>query len=200
MSIDNFENKAKDWDKNSKVVENAKSIAQLIKNKINLKKSMTLMDFGAGTGLLSSFVSDSVSKIIAVDNSQAMLEKLNSKIDNFDCDIEIIEKDLSVENIDRKFDGIISSMTIHHLQDTSSLFQKFYNMLNRDGFIAIADLDSEDGSFHSCNDGVYHYGFDREKLKDIAPSIGFKDIEFTLANSINKPNHSFGVFLMTAKK
>ena len=27
---------------------------------------------------------------------------------------------------------------------------------------AIADLDSEDGSFHSDNTGVYHYGFKRE--------------------------------------
>ena len=200
MKQDNFSDKAKDWDSNSKVVNNASSIAKLIKENIKLNDSMTLMDFGAGTGLLSSFISDSVNKIVAVDNSPAMLSKLQSKIDNFDCEVEILEKDLSVENIDNKFDGIISSMTIHHLEDTALLFGKFYDMLDENGFIAIADLDSEDGSFHSDNCGVFHFGFDRDKLREIATKVGFKNIKFQLANKINKPSREFSVFLMTAVK
>jgi len=200
MIKDNFLDKAKDWDNNSKVVQNASNIAKLIKENIKLNNSMTIMDFGAGTGLLSSFISDSVAKIVAVDNSPAMLDKLKSKISNFDCEIEVLEKDLGIENIDNKFDGIISSMTIHHLKDTTLLFEKFYNMLDDGGFIAIADLDKEDGSFHSDNCGVFHFGFDRDELREIATKIGFKNIEFKLANKINKPHNEFSVFLMSASK
>ena len=197
---DHFASKSKSWDMNSKRVKNAKSIAELIVNNIKLGKSMELMDFGAGTGLLSYFVAPFVKKIVAVDNSPSMLIEFENKCDEFSCETEVIEKDLSSEILERKFDGIISSMTIHHLEDTPSLLSKLYDMLDEDGFIAIADLDSEDGSFHSDNVGVFHYGFDRHLLAQYAQEAGFKDVTFSLASTISKPHADFTVFLMTAVK
>jgi cyclopropane fatty-acyl-phospholipid synthase-like methyltransferase len=198
--VDHFAHKSKSWDMNSKRVKNAKGIAELIVNNIKLNKSMELMDFGAGTGLLSYFVAPFVKKIVAVDNSPSMLVEFENKCDEFSCETEVIEKDLSSETLERKFDGIISSMTIHHLENTPSLLSKLYDMLNKDGFIAIADLDSEDGSFHSDNIGVFHYGFDRHLLAQHAQEAGFKDVTFSLASTISKPHADFTVFLMTAVK
>jgi hypothetical protein len=91
-------------------------------------------------------------------------------------------------------------MTIHHLEDIIALFEKLYTMVKDGGFIAIADLDSEDGSFHSDNTGVYHHGFDREALQLIAENAGFKDVKFDLASTIKKPQRHYTVFLLTAKK
>ncbi len=199
-NIDHFAHKSKSWDMNSKRVQNAKGIADLIVKNINLNSSMELMDFGAGTGLLSYFVAPHVSKISAVDNSPSMLLEFKNKCDEFSCKTEIIEKDLSTDLIDRKFDGIISSMTIHHLEDTKALFSKLYTMLNEGGFIAIADLDTEDGSFHSDNAGVFHHGFERETLEKQAKEVGFREISFDLASTINKPHREFTVFLMTGVK
>ncbi|MBD3790310.1 MAG: class I SAM-dependent methyltransferase [Campylobacterales bacterium] len=200
MNKDLFEHKSKSWDMNSKRVQNAKSIAELIVKNIKLGKSMELMDFGAGTGLLSFLIAPFVDKIVAVDNSPSMLKEFENKCDEFVCQTEIIQKDLSIESLDRKFDGIISSMTIHHLEDIIALFSKLYDMLREGGFIAIADLDIEDGSFHSDNTGVFHHGFDREALEVIAEKAGFKEIKFDTASTISKPHRDFTVFLMTAKK
>lgn len=198
--VDYFADKSKSWDMNSKRVQNAKGIAELIVNNIKLNKSMELMDFGAGTGLLSYFVAPYVKKIVAVDNSPSMLLEFQNKCGQFSCDTEVIEKDLSTDTLERKFDGIISSMTIHHLEDIPALFSKFYTMLDDHGFIAIADLDSEDGTFHSDNEGVFHYGFDRHLLAEHAQKAGFRDVTFSLANKISKPHAEFTVFLMTAQK
>ena len=200
MSKDYFANKSKSWDMNSKRVQNAKGIATLIIENIELKKKMKVMDFGAGTGLLSYFIAPHVHTIIAVDNSPSMLEKFREKSTEFECNTEVLELDLSQTNIEEKFDGIISSMTIHHLEDTQALFVKFYNMLEDNGFIAIADLDREEGNFHSDNEGVFHFGFQREKLETIAKEVGFKNIRFELASTINKPQATFTVFLMLAEK
>ena len=197
---DLFTHKSKSWDMSSKRVKNAKGIAELIVNNIKLDKSMELMDFGAGTGLLSYFIAPFVDKIVAVDNSPSMLKEFHSKCDEFSCKTEVIEKDFSREILDRKFDGVISSMTIHHLEDTSALLSKLYDMLDDGGFIALADLDSEDGSFHSDNTGVFHYGFDRQLLAKYAQEAGFKDVNFSLASTISKPHAEFTVFLMTAIK
>lgn len=197
---DHFKDKSKSWDMNSNIVNNAQAIAGLIVKNIKLDRSMHIMDFGAGTGLLSYCVAPYVAKVTAVDNSPAMLLEFQNKCDDFVCETEILEKDLSIESIDIKFDGIISSMTIHHLEDISALFTKFNAMLKDGGFIAIADLDSEDGSFHSDNTGVHHFGFDREALEKIAGESGFKEIRFDLASTIHKPHQKFTVFLLTAVK
>ena len=197
---DLFAHKSKNWDMNSKRVKNAQSIAELIVKNIDLDKEMELMDFGAGTGLLSFFVAPFVKKIVAVDNSPSMLLEFQNKCDEFKCETEVIEKDLAAETLERKFDGIISSMTIHHLKDTLDLFKKFYTMLEDGGFIAIADLDSEDGSFHSDNTGVFHHGFDREALEAIAEEAEFTDVKFDTASTIKKPHRDFTVFLLTARK
>jgi cyclopropane fatty-acyl-phospholipid synthase-like methyltransferase len=198
--VDHFKHKSKSWDMSSMRVKNAKSIADLIVKNINFNDTMTIMDLGAGTGLLSYFIAPHVSKIIAVDNSPSMLEEFKSKASEFDSQTEVIEADISEEDINRNFDGIISSMTIHHVEETKALFSKLYSMLNENGFIAIADLDSEDGSFHSDNTGVHHYGFDRNELEKLAREVGFKDIKFDLASTIDKPHCTFTVFLMTAVK
>jgi cyclopropane fatty-acyl-phospholipid synthase-like methyltransferase len=198
--VDHFAHKSKSWDMNSKRVQNAKGIAGLIVKNIKLDKSMELMDFGAGTGLLSYFVAPFVRKIVAVDNSPSMLVEFENKCDEFSCETEVLEKDLSSETLERTFDGIISSMTIHHLEDTAALLSKLYEMLNDGGFVALADLDSEDGSFHSDNTGVFHYGFDRHLLAEYAQKAGFKNVTFSLASTISKPHADFTVFLMTAVK
>ena len=199
-SKDLFAHKSKSWDMNSKRVKNAEAIAKLIVKNIELKSTMEVMDFGAGTGLLSFFVAQKVAKIVAVDNSPSMLEEFKKKSHEFASQTEVLELDLSIATTTRKFDGIISSMTIHHLEDTKALFSKFYEMLNQHGFIGIADLDTEDGTFHSDNTGVFHYGFDRETLENIAKEVGFKNIRFETASIIKKPQCDFSVFLMTAEK
>jgi len=200
LKIDHFKDKSKSWDMNSKRVQNAKSIAHLIIDNIELSSKMRVMDFGAGTGLLSYFISPYIDTIIAVDNSPSMLKEFKEKAHEFESNTEILELDLTQTEINQTFDGIISSMTIHHIEDTKALFEKFYKMLNVDGFIAIADLDNENGTFHSDNRGVFHFGFKRKELKEIAKEVGFKDIRFKLASTIKKPHQEFTVFLMLAKR
>ena len=201
LKKDLFADKSKSWDMNSRRVKNAQAIANLILKNINLNKNMHIMDFGAGTGLLSYFISEHVNKITAIDNSPSMLEKFREKSPLFACHTEVLELDLSKELPNNLiYDGIISSMTIHHIQDIEDIFIKMYNMIPKDGFIALADLDTEDGTFHSNNEGVFHFGFDRNDLKKIAQKVGFKDICFETANAIRKPHQTFSVFLMIAKR
>jgi len=199
-NIDHFANKSKTWDMNSKRVQNAQGIAELIVKNIELNKSMKIMDLGAGTGLLSYFVAPFVGKIVAVDNSPSMLREFQSKCDEFSCETEVKEIDIVKYDSGEMYDGVISSMTIHHIEDIPALLKKLYNMVNENGFIALADLDAEDGSFHDDNTGVFHFGFDRAKLANYAYEAGFSDVTFSLASKIKKPHAEFTVFLMTAKK
>jgi predicted TPR repeat methyltransferase len=192
-----FDKRAEGWDSGDIRVNGAKVIADAIENKFDLKEDMVLMDFGVGTGLLGFEIAKKVNKVYGVDTSRGMLDKLEEK-NTPELYIEAIHQDIIKQPLDQKFDGLISSMTLHHVEDLEKFFTTIKNNLNDKGFIAIADLESEDGTFHSDNEGVHHFGFDKEELSEVVKKCGFKNISFENINTIKKPHRDFGVFLLSA--
>jgi SAM-dependent methyltransferase len=96
-------------------------------------------------------------------------------------------------------------MTLHHVPDTVALFRQWYGLLRPGGRVCFADLDAEDGSFHGDNTGVFHLGFDREKLKELLQETGFRDLRDTTATTMDrdvegKGKRKFPVFLIIGKK
>jgi len=197
---DFFENKSKTYNKDSKRVRNVQTIANGIIDKISYSKDMHIMDFGSGTGLLSIEIAPYVGKITGIDMSKSMNEELQANKDLVACDLEILELDLSKSDIDKKFHGIISSMTLHHVEDIVELFKKFHSMLNEGGTIALSDLYTEDGSFHSEYTGVFHFGFDEEFILKCAVEAGFKQLEIHEVSVAKKPHKDFPIFLLTGLK
>lgn len=197
---DYFAEKAKDYDNEVSRTNNVSTIAQTILKEIPFSEEMSIMDFGSGTGLLLSEIAPFVGKITAIDVSASMIAVLESKKKDIQCPLEIVQMDLTTETLDRKFDAIISSMTIHHIKDVLALFQKFQSLLKDNGTLAIADLDTEDGSFHTEDTGVFHCGFDRDEFVKMAKIAGLKDIKIQTATKIEKPTGNYSVFLLTAKK
>jgi len=200
MSKDFFEHKANNYEKDENRVNNVENIANSIKENIIFDKSMQIMDFGSGTGLLLEKIAPLVSKITAVDISKAMNKELEAKRENLECTLDTLEMDLSKSKLDKKFDGIMSSMTMHHIKDIQIMFKDFYTMLNENGFLAIADLDLEDGSFHTEDTGVFHFGFDRNIFLNSAKEAGFNNLKITSASVVFKPHGKYPVFLLTGKK
>jgi len=193
-----FIDKANNYDTNKNRTQNVDNIAQGILKEVIFSKKMKIMDFGSGTGLLLSKIASYVNEITAVDISSSMHNVLKTK--EIDCKINIVEMDLTTEQLDEKFDSIISSMTLHHIDDVQGLFKKFYTLLNDKGTIAIADLDKEDGSFHSTNTGVFHSGFDREEFKIFAENAGFRNLKIQSISTVEKPTGCYPVFLLTGEK
>ncbi len=197
---DLFDEKSKDWDANELVAMLSSAIGTSILENIPLHDQMRVMDFGAGTGLISSQVAPRVKKILAVDTSEAMLNKLASKPE-LHAKVEVLCQDIIDNPLDEKFDLIISAMAMHHVKDTARLIQRFSEHLNSGALIALADLDKEDGSFHPVEtEGVFHHGFDRNELQTILEKQGFSGINFVTAHTINKEEKIFPVFLVTATK
>jgi len=196
--MSHFDKRAEGWDKGNIQVGGAKVIADAFREEITLNEEMELIDFGTGTGLLGFNIATAVKKVHGVDTSSKMLEKLEEK-NTQELSIKPYCQDIIKDPLTRKFDGLVSSMTLHHIENLQAFFTTIRNTLNENGFIAIADLQKEDGSFHSDNAGVFHFGFDATELCEVVAECGFKDINFKNINTIKKPQRDFGVFLLTAK-
>ncbi len=199
MQKDHFKERAEGWDKGSVRVQGAMKISDAIAQTINLNKEMEVIDFGTGTGLLGFLVAPDVKQIHGVDTSSKMLEKLEEK-NSSEISIKTYCQDIIKEPLTQKFDGLISSMTLHHIEDLKLFFKTIYETLKDNGFIAIADLVKEDGTFHSNNDGVFHFGFERDALVAIVTEAGFKDVRFEIVNTIDKPHRDFDLFLLSGGK
>ncbi len=59
-------------------------------------------------------------------------------------------------------------------------------MLEPGGFIAIADLEKEDGTFHDDSAGVHHNGFDRDGLCRKMMAAGFPFVRMETVHRVWK--------------
>jgi ubiquinone/menaquinone biosynthesis C-methylase UbiE len=206
MATSNFDEKANEWDTPEKQ-ERAENIANAIRSNVPLSKEMSAFEYGCGTGLLSFELREEIGLITLADDSEGMLEVLREKIKIKSLeDMRPVKVNLSTDPLpDERFDLIYTMMTLHHIPDTQQILSQFYELLNSSGYLCIADLDKEDGSFHGPDADV-HKGFGRKELASLAEKTGFTNVEFSTAynleHEINEQGETkmFPVFLMAAKK
>ena len=204
--MNQFDMKARDWDKNKMNMERTMAVADKLLRHLPETATLRAMEFGAGTGLLSFYLKDRFSEITLMDNSIEMLKAAEEKMEKSDrLKLKTLYFDLeSAEYEGTRFDVIYSQMVLHHIKDTEVIFHKFYQLLNPGGVLAIADLYEEDGSFHDFNRDV-HKGFDPEKLRPIVLKQGFNNYNaepcFVIRREDSEGNpQEYSLFLMTAKK
>ncbi|MES0327693.1 MAG: class I SAM-dependent methyltransferase, partial [Gammaproteobacteria bacterium] len=121
---DHFNEKAKTWDADEMVKKLSSAIGASILENTSLNPQMNVMDFGAGTGLISSQVAPLVNKIVAVDISEAMLDKLIAKPE-LQGKVEAVCQNILEQPLTTQFDLIMSAMAMHHVEDTAKLIQTF---------------------------------------------------------------------------
>ena len=150
-----FDSRAKDWDKDPDKVERARLLAIEIRNYLKNENISKAFEFGCGTGLLSYFLKDDFKNIAIADinntyNSIGMLEVLNEKIKSEKIrNFEPLYIDLEKDSINDYFEVIYTLLTLHHIKNLDMILSKFNQMLSVNGYLIIADLEKEDGSFHS---------------------------------------------------
>lgn len=197
---DLFKDKAEDWDARPVPAIISQGVGEALLSAVTLSADMHVMDFGAGTGLICTHVAPHVERVYAVDISSAMLEKLASK-PALRGKVETVCRDIGVTPLGRPVDLIVSAMAMHHVADLSKLVQTFADHLSPGGAVALADLDTEDGSFHPPEvEGVFHNGIDREELRGALQASGFADIRFTTAVRVEKGDKTYPIFLGVAIK
>lgn len=197
---DLFHKKATQWDGQTIPQQLSQTIGPAMIQQLKLNTEMEVMDFGAGTGLLTAHIVPLVKSITAVDISEAMLNQLAAKPE-FKGKVTPVCQNILDKPLDKKFDLIISAMAMHHVHDTALMIQRFAEHLKPGALIALADLDSEDGSFHPPEtEGIFHHGFDREAFTLLLQKAGFQNIEFLTAHVVEKDGRDFPIFLVLGEK
>jgi 2-polyprenyl-3-methyl-5-hydroxy-6-metoxy-1,4-benzoquinol methylase len=206
-NLERFRALASKWDESPLRVALAEAIFVGFKKYVPLHGEMRALEIGAGTGLLTVPLAAEVAGIEAFDLSKEMLGVLAEKIEAEQLDnIGIHEArfpDGAIEG--RVFDLIYSAMTLHHVADVPGLLGQAAPFLRPGGFLAIADLVKEDGSFHEDNQGVAHLGFEQRDLAEKVEAVGLRIADIEPVHVIEKeiaPGdvRAYPVFLLVAEK
>lgn len=203
----NFDEQALQWDSDPQKVERAAVFAKEINSFIQPDKKLDALEFGCGTGLLSFQLKDFFHSITLVDTSKGMIDVLQEKIKKagilnmYPLLADLFETGFNLP----KTDVVYTLMTLHHISDSNKILKIFNSILKPNGYICIADLVKEDGSFHAHHaDFDGHNGFDKDELAGILLKNGFKTEFYKVCYSINKKMDeriiTYPLFLMIGRK
>ncbi|MCX7010052.1 MAG: class I SAM-dependent methyltransferase [Kiritimatiellaeota bacterium] len=202
-----FDLQAAEWDNNPGRLATANNVAAAMVAAVPVERSWRALDCGAGTGLLTLNLLPHVAEICATDSSAGMLEQLQKKLAAAHIEnVSTLLWDADAESCPRGgFDLVCSSMVLHHLLNIPAALQRIVQATRVGGWLAVADLETEDGSFHPDPAGVHHHGFAPADIARWLADAGCRDIATRTAYTIIKPDptgheHSYPIFLATARR
>jgi 2-polyprenyl-3-methyl-5-hydroxy-6-metoxy-1,4-benzoquinol methylase len=204
--MDDFADRAQGWDADTRKSGRAAAVADAIRTEVAIPRGARGLEFGAGTGLLSVELRDDLGSAVLVDRSAAMLEVASGTITALGLShLRTMQMDLADDPLPaERFDLIYSLMALHHVPDTDGILRRFHALLDPGGHLCLADLDTEDGSYHRSGSDGLHPGFDRDALRHQLEAAGFEDVRvrwvLDLPKVVDGEPRSFPVFLAVARR
>ena len=185
MENNKFEQIANRYDSKDRI-DLAQIIVQEVRTELQNSKSASLIDYGAGTGLVSLELVDLVDPVLLVDASEKMLEAAAAKISQRGItNSEVLSSDFTQETPELKADIVLMSLVLLHIPDTKKILHEVFNKLNNDGKLIIVDFDKTD----KINHPKVHNGFAHKELENILSGAGFK------SNNIRTFYHGERIFM-----
>lgn len=206
-NLSRFDAIAAQWDDSPMRTEMARTVADAIAAAVPLQPQWRALEYGCGTGLVGLRLLPRLGHLLATDLSPGMLAVLSEKAHAAGVDkitTQVLDLTTNPPPAER-FDLIFSSMALHHIPDVAALVRTFHSMLAPGGWVALADLDAEDGSFHSPDvPGVAHHGFDRKTVEGWLRTAGFTGIGIRTAHTIEREREGeqrrYPIFLATGRR
>jgi ubiquinone/menaquinone biosynthesis C-methylase UbiE len=198
MSCNSFDERAATWDDDPAKVERAQEVALAIRAAVPLDGSVRMLEYGAGTGLVTQALRDAVGPVTMADTSAGMREVMKTKIAaGVITDARVWDVDLATEPVpDEHFDLVVTVMTLHHIPHLEPVLTSFARLLSEGGHLCIVDLEEEDGSFHA--DGFNgHHGFNRTALASSLGQAGFSGVTFQRCHQVVRDGVVYPLFIAT---
>jgi ubiquinone/menaquinone biosynthesis C-methylase UbiE len=201
--MNRFDNVAKDWESKPSRVLTAKSSVDNIIEIVDLKPDFKILDYGCGTGLVGFGLSNETNTVLGMDYSIGMVEKFNEKAKELGfTNISAVQHNINEQDLPQnEFDLLAISMTLHHIKDTEMFIKKAKSTLKNGGYLCINDLVKEDGTFHDehKNEGVEHFGYDKNELCDLIIENGFELLEYKIVYTDYRNNKEYPIFQIIAR-
>lgn len=160
-----------------------------------------VLDFGCGTGLLGMHFCGLAGSVTFADTSRGMLDQVEAKLSGAG---RAGGRTLLWGAEDAgDYDLIVSLMVLHHIEDHGAAIADLARRVRAGGYLCLADLVTEDGSFHT-DEAVPHNGFDRQEIEDLLRAQGMVVVRsstgFVNRKVVTGQEREYPVFLVIARR
>ena len=196
-----FDERAETWDDDPAKVERARQVAAIIAETVPLGPDVRLLEYGAGTGLVTEALRGAVGPVTLADTSAGMRAVMERKVAAGTLGgARIWDLDLSTAAPPSEtFDLIVAVMTLHHIPELGPVLSAFAALLDEGGRLCVVDLDEEDGSFHG-GDFHGHRGFRRQEFATLLSDAGFEHVGFRACGRVDRGGADYPLFLALATR
>ena len=141
-----------------------------------LKEGKTAADIGAGAGFMTVELIRKRLQVIAVDQSEAMLQEMKTR---FSKEENIDYRRGESENLpvaDGSVDYAFANMYLHHVQSPLKAIKEMVRILKPGGNLVITDLDKHEFEFLKREHHDRWMGFDRQDIRRWLEVAGLKSV------------------------
>ena len=207
MSTPHFDERAATWDDDPAKVERATSVAAVIADTIDIAPGTSLLEVGAGTGLVATALRPHVGTVTLSDPSVGMRTVMLGKSADSEhplagarvVDVDLADQSTTIPAVADRFDLVVAVLVLHHVPDIDHALATLVNHAADGGHVAVVDLETEDGSFHDSDfDG--HHGFDPSDIGGRLTRLGLVDLQIRPAGTVVKDHGEFGLFIAAGRR
>lgn len=170
-----FDIMADQWDVFRKQLFPTK-IREIALNKVNMQPGEVVADIGAGTGFITESLVKKGMKVIAIDQSEAMLQQLQAKFpqrNGVDCRVGEAEE-LPVES--DSVDHVFANMYLHHVENPLDAIKEMARILKPGGQLVITDMEEYDCYSLRMEHNDEWMGFSEKDMRQWFHEAGLKKI------------------------
>jgi ubiquinone/menaquinone biosynthesis C-methylase UbiE len=171
-----FEKVADKWDQMRKSFFSEK-VRKVAVAKANIQAGKLAADIGAGTGFITEELVQNGLKVIAVDQSKAMLGEMKKKFGRFD-NVEYRTgefNNLPIQN--ETVDYVFANMYLHHVDLPQVAIEEMARVLKPGGKVVITDMDEHEFEFLRKEQHDRWLGFKREDIELWFKETGLKNVK-----------------------
>lgn len=186
-----FENIAENWD-----IMRESLFPVMLREKIyslaDIHAGAVIADIGAGSGFITEGLLGKPVKIIAVDQSEKMLDLMRKKFSGYEnIDYRPGESE-KIPVADNVTDIVFANMYLHHVEDPQKSIFELCRILKPGGTLIISDADSHNYDFLVTEQCDRWKGFDRADIKEWYRNAGFRNIKIICSGNTCSPKREKG--------
>ena len=160
-----FEQVASKWDDMRSAWYDERVIEELAL-RVNAGPMTTVLDLGSGTGFVAAGLAPRVRRVVAVDNSSAMLDVARRNLDQLAIgNVELREADLGgLPYPDGYVDAAVANMVLHHAEEPAAMIQEMARVTKAGGWVAITDAVEHSYEWMRTEHADVWLGFSRDEI------------------------------------
>ena len=185
--------------------------SEMVKDKAfsvaGVKKGKIAADIGAGSGFITGGLIGKGLKVIAVDQSEAMLAEMREKFSGAEGVEYRLGEAEKLPIPDEAVDYAFANMYIHHVESPQKAIKEMVRILKPGGELVITDMDEHEFKFLKEEQHDRWMGFKREDVRRWFEEAGLKNVivdcvgeSCCAQSSCGDEQASISIFVASGKK